>query len=68
MDCHRHRRNPSAAEGLSRVETTPRGLRPIAVVVALMTELDPLRRSFRMQVMRVVFMIGLKAHLGGRLG
>ena len=33
-----------------------------------MAELDPLRRLFRTQVMRVAFMIGLKAHLDGTLG
>src|SRR5215467_4467452 len=32
-----------------------------------MGELDPFRLSVRMQVMRVVFMIGLKAHLDGTL-
>ena len=32
-----------------------------------MGEFDPFRLSVRMQVMRVVFMIGLKAHLDGTL-
>jgi hypothetical protein len=31
-------------------------------------ELDPLRASLRMQVWRVVFMIGVKAFLDGKLG
>jgi hypothetical protein len=31
-------------------------------------ELDPLRLSLRMQVWRIVFMIGMKAMLEGKLG
>ena len=31
-------------------------------------ELDPLRLSLRMQVWRIVFMIGAKAYLDGALG
>jgi hypothetical protein len=31
-------------------------------------ELDPLRRSMRMQVIRIVFRIGVKALLDGKLG
>jgi hypothetical protein len=33
-----------------------------------MAELDPLRLSLRMQVWRVVFMIGMKAMREGKLG
>jgi hypothetical protein len=33
-----------------------------------MAELDPLRLSLRMQVWRIVFMIGMKAMLEGKLG
>jgi hypothetical protein len=33
-----------------------------------LAELDPLRRSMRMQVWRIVFMIGMKAMLEGKLG
>jgi hypothetical protein len=33
-----------------------------------LAELDPLRLSLRMQVWRVVFMIGVKAMLEGKLG
>jgi len=32
------------------------------------TQLDPLRSSFRMQVMRILLRIGVKAALDGRLG
>jgi len=66
MDCHRNQWNRSASEGLGSRSNHANNLSPIAV--ALMAELDPLRRSFRTQVMRVAFMIGLKAHLDGTLG
>jgi hypothetical protein len=31
-------------------------------------KLDPVRRSMRMQVLRVILRIGIKAHLDGKLG
>jgi len=36
--------------------------------VGSITELDPRRRSFQMQVIRVLLKIGVKAMLDGRLG
>jgi hypothetical protein len=32
------------------------------------TELDPFHLSVKLQVMRIIFMIGVKAHLDGKLG